>query len=47
VIGSRRFRGEQSTEREKLPSVVPAFEAALGEVATAMMPWVLETAKDD
>ncbi len=47
VIGSRRFRAEQSTEREKLPSVVPAFEAALGDVATAMLPWVLETAKDD
>lgn len=47
VIGSRRFRAEQAAEREKLPAVVPAFEAALGEVATAMMPWVLETAKDD
>lgn len=47
VIGSRRFRSEQASEREKLPVVVPAFEAALGEVATAMMPWVLETAKDD
>ncbi len=47
VIGSRRFRAEQRAEREKLPSVVPAFEAALGDVATAMLPWVLETAKDD
>lgn len=47
VIGSRRFRAEQAAEREKLPAVVPAFEAALGEVATAMMPWVLETAKGD
>lgn len=47
VIGSRRFRAEQSTEREKLPSVVPAFEAALGDVATAMLPWVLENAQDD
>lgn len=47
VIGSRRFRAEQIAERGKLPSVVPAFEAALGEVATAMLPWVLEAAKDD
>jgi len=47
VIGSRRFRAEQPAEREKLPAVVPAFEAALGEVATAMLPWVLETAQDD
>ena len=47
VIGSRRFRAEQLAERGKLPSVVPAFEAALGDVATAMLPWVLEAAKDD
>ena len=47
VIGSRRFRAEQSTEREKLPSVVPAFETALGDVATAMLPWVIESANDD
>ncbi|GAB3735799.1 hypothetical protein GCM10028794_15680 [Silanimonas algicola] len=47
VIDSRRFRAERTTEREKLPSVVVAFEAALGEVATAMLPWVLEAAKDD
>jgi cholesterol transport system auxiliary component len=46
VIGSRRFRAEQAAEREKLPAVVPAFEAALREVATALLPWVLETAKD-
>lgn len=46
VIGSRRFRAEQAAEREKLRSVIPAFEAALGEVATTMLPWVLETAKD-
>lgn len=47
VIGSRRFRAEQAADGEKLPEVVPAFETALGGVAAEMMPWVLETAKDD
>lgn len=47
VIGSQRFRAEQVAERKRLPYVVPAFEAALGEVATAMLPWVLDTAKAD
>jgi cholesterol transport system auxiliary component len=47
VIASRRFRAEQPAERERLDDVVPAFEAALGEVATAMLPWLLEAAKGD
>jgi cholesterol transport system auxiliary component len=42
VLASRRFRAEQAAEREKLEQVVPAFESALGEIATAMLPWVLE-----
>lgn len=44
VIGTRRFRAEHTAEREKLPQVVQAHEVALGEIATAMMPWVLELA---
>ncbi len=47
VVGSRRFRAEQAAADEKLPEVVPAFEAALGGIAAEMMPWVLEAAKDD
>ena len=42
VVASRRFRAEQPSERETLERVVPAFEAALGDVATAMLPWVIE-----
>lgn len=45
VIGSRRFRAEHEAEREKLPQVVQAYEVALGEIATAMMPWVLDAAE--
>lgn len=47
VVASRRFRAERPADGEKLPQVVPAFEAALGEVATAMLPWVLEGAPRD
>lgn len=47
VLASRRFRAEQTAGREKLEQVVPAFESALGEVATAMLPWVLENDPKD
>ncbi len=44
VLATRLFRAERTTERAKLTAVVPGFEAALSEVATAMVPWVLEKA---
>lgn len=47
VTASRRFRAEHPAEREKLEAVVPAFEAALGDVATAMLPWVIEQSAKD
>ena len=47
VLGSRRFRAEAPAERAKLEQVVPAFEGALSEVATAMLPWIIESAAAD
>ena len=47
VLGSRRIRVEQPSDGEKLPAVVDAFEAALGQTAAALAPWVLEYAPTD
>ncbi|MCE2945186.1 MAG: ABC-type transport auxiliary lipoprotein family protein [Lysobacteraceae bacterium] len=41
VLATRLFRAGHVAEREKLKAVVPGFEAALSEVARAMVPWVL------
>lgn len=46
VLGSRRFRHEQVTDKD-LPSVVTAFEAALQALATDMTPWVLDVGAGD
>lgn len=45
IAASRRFRAEQPAEGEALPDVVPAFEAALGEVSDALLPWLLDHAE--
>lgn len=46
VLASRRFHAEQAAERARLEQVVPAFEDALAEVATAMIPWALAEAAE-
>jgi cholesterol transport system auxiliary component len=46
VAASRRFRAEQPAVDEALDDVVPAFEAALGEIASTLLPWVLEHGTD-
>jgi cholesterol transport system auxiliary component len=45
VLASRRFVAEAPAGRGRLSDAVPAFEAALTEVAGALRAWVLETAK--
>ena len=44
VLATRTFRAEEASADEDLPEVVAAFDAALEATATAITPWLLESA---